>query len=161
MTYGIAFWLPYFGHWGGHLDPYTFRSNMMPAMIMGYDLRNAVDFDYLRKMIGQWRQVAPYYLGDYYPLTPHSLENQAWLAWQFNQPETGEGMVQAFRRQNSMYLGSQFKLSGLDPAARYELQNLDTPDKTILTGQELMEKGLNVIIEEQPGAVILVYKKIG
>ncbi|OQA00860.1 MAG: Alpha-galactosidase [Planctomycetes bacterium ADurb.Bin412] len=161
MTYGIAFWLPYFGHWGGHPDPYTFRSNMMPAMIMGYDLRNAVDFDYLRQMIGQWRQVAPYYLGDYYPLSPHSLENQAWIAWQFNQPETGEGMVQAFRRQNSIYLGSQFKLSGLDPAARYTLQNLDTPDKTILTGQELMEKGLNVIIEEQPGAVILVYKKIG
>ncbi|MCL5098647.1 MAG: alpha-galactosidase, partial [Candidatus Omnitrophica bacterium] len=161
MTYGIAFWLPYFGHWGGQLDPYTFRGNMMPAMIMGHDLRKPVDFEYLRRMIAQWRKIAPYYLGDYYPLTPYSLENNAWLAWQFDQPETGEGMLQAFRRQDSICLGCQFRLFSLDPAARYEISNLDTSDKTIATGQQLMQNGLKIFIENQPGAVVLVYKKTG
>ena len=40
----------------------------------------------------------PAIFGDYYPLTPYSLDNTAWIAWQFDCPEKGEGLVQAFRR---------------------------------------------------------------
>ena len=40
-------------------------------------------------------------LGDYYPLTSYSLQPDHWIAWQFNRPETGDGVVQAFRRPSA------------------------------------------------------------
>ena len=68
----------------------------------------------LRRVLGQWRQYAPYYFGDYYPLTPYSLDPKVWIAWQFDCPEQGEGMVQAFRRAESVYESARFTLRGLD-----------------------------------------------
>ena len=49
----------------------------------------------------EWRKAADYMLGDYYPLTPYSLAEDGWMAWQFDRPDLGEGMVQAFRRAQS------------------------------------------------------------
>ena len=161
-TYGLSLWIPLSGTGTGVFDAYDFRSNMVPLLNGMWDMRDKnADYDLLRRMAREFRQVAHYYWGDYYPLTPFSTAKDAWMAWQFDKPEIAEGMVQVFRRQDSFYMGCQFKLSGLDPAGRYELNNLDTPQKTVVTGRELMEKGLQVIIKDQPGAVIIVYKKVG
>ena len=160
-SYGLSLWVPLSGTGTGVFTSYAFRSNMVPFLNCIWDMRvRNEDYDLMRRMAREFRQVAHYYWGDYYPLTPFSTASDAWMAWQFDKPEIGEGMVQAFRRQDSYHLGCQFKLSGLDPAARYEIKNLDTPDEVVVTGQELMQKGLKVIIEDQPGAMIIVYKKI-
>ena len=47
-----------------------------------------------------------------------SLEEKAKALglWQFDVPEKGEGVVQAFRRAESVYEAARFKLRGLDPA---------------------------------------------
>jgi alpha-galactosidase len=160
-SYGLPFWIPLSGTGTAWITSYNFRSNMVPFLNYIWDMRDQnVDYDLLRRMTRQFRQVAHYYWGDYYPLTSFSTAADVWMAWQYDKPEIGEGMVQAFRRKDSYYLSSQFKLIGLDPAALYEINNLDTSDKIIQTGQELMQKGLKIIIEEQPDAVIIVYKKI-
>ena len=66
-------------------------------MVDGCDMRNeGQDFDLLRRTVEQFRQIEPYLLGDYYALTPYSLAKDACMAWQFNRPEMGEGVVQAF-----------------------------------------------------------------
>ena len=49
-----------------------------------------------------------------------------WLAWQFDVPEKGEGMVQAFRRDKSAFESARFPLAGLDAEARYVVTNLDS-----------------------------------
>ena len=104
--------------------------------------------------------MADYYYGDYYPLTPYSTDDSAWLAWQFDQPERGEGMVQAFRRPSSPLEEACFKLRGLDRKARYTVRNLDAPGVAEFSGQELMDKGLPVAIREQPGAAVVTYKQL-
>ena len=72
---------------------------MCPHFTACFDVRRTdLDYDMIRRVMGQWREFAKYYFGDYYPLTPYSLENDVWMAWQFDCPEQGEGMVQAFRR---------------------------------------------------------------
>ena len=91
--------------------------------------------------------------GDFWPLTPYSLENNVWIAWQFDEPEEGEGVVQAFRRAKSEEATKIFKLVGLDPNARYVVTNLDTEVPTETSGQALMETGLSVEIKDQPGGV--------
>jgi len=119
-----------------------------------------IDYAALRRLHNQRREIASYYYGDFYPLTPYSLDNNVWMAWQFNKPESGEGMVQAFRRTDSEVLARQLLLRGLEPDAQYELTNIDVPEKTKMTGQELMEKGLDVYIKDCPGAVVIAYKKV-
>jgi alpha-galactosidase len=44
--------------------------------------------------MSEWRLYADLYLGDYYPLTPYTTANNAWVAWQFDRPESGRGMAQ-------------------------------------------------------------------
>lgn len=160
-TYGLAFWVPFYGAPVASDNPYEIRSTMCPVFTTGWDVRrNDLDYELLRQLSGQWRTIAPYYLGDYYPLTSYSRENTVWIAWQFDRPDLGEGVVQAFRRTGSFYESACFKLRGLLPDARYTLTNFDVSEATEMTGRELMEKGLFVLIENQPGAVVISYKQV-
>jgi alpha-galactosidase len=175
MTYGISLWLPFHGtgtiaarnapYYGSGLtpvEPYAFWSNVSPSLGFGIDIRvREIDYAALRRLISQWREMNPNYYGDFYPLTPWSRDNQAWIAWQFDRPDQGEGVVQAFRRDNSFYESARFKLRGLEPNARYAVTNLDTPAvRQEFTGSELLERGLVVEIAAQPAAAIITYHKV-
>jgi alpha-galactosidase len=96
--------------------------------------------------------------GDYYPLTPYSRAINQWIAWQFNRPEQGDGVVQTFRRKDCAEAAQTYRLRGLDPAAMYEVTNFDVNGSTTMSGQDLMEKGLTVEIKDRPGAAVIVYK---
>ncbi len=162
-TYGIAFWMPYYGTGtgSGAITPYLVRSVLCPSFTACFDVRRKdLDYDLVRRLMGQWKQFGRYYFGDYYPLTPYSLENTAWMAWQFDCPEEGEGMVQAFRRAESVYEAARFKLRGLDPDARYVVTDIDAPPGRETAGRELMEAGLLVPLKEQPAAAVITYKKV-
>ena len=126
-TYGLALWLPYFGT--GTKSPSIPTSSeaacARATCPVGTCANKDLDYELLRKLTDEWRAVAPYYLGDYYPLTPYSLDKNVWMAWQFDRPEAGEGMVQAFRRDECGDAAKTFRLQGLDPAATYEVTDLD------------------------------------
>ena len=68
-------------------------------------------------------------------------------------------MVQAFRRDLSICESARAKLHGLKPDATYTLTNLDSNASADMTGRALMEKGLPIVIESQPGAAIITYRK--
>jgi alpha-galactosidase len=162
-TYGISSWIPYHGQ-GVYYNPFLFvysaRSYMTPALAIGADVRKEnIEWGLIRRMIAEWRQVADCYLGDYYPLTPYSLDDAMWMAWQFNLPERGTGMVQAFRRAAADAAEQVFRLSGLDPAAEYIVQDLDNDTPRLATGETLMGVGLTVRIMDQPGAAIIRYSR--
>jgi alpha-galactosidase len=160
LTYGLALWVPYFGTGIRSSNPYSFRSTMAPAIGMGADPRSKnVDFPSFSKLASQWRRIAPYYYGDYYPLTPYTTEDSAWVAWQFDRPGQGDGIVQAFRRTQSPIEQERFKLRGLDPWSQYAVSNLDVPGEVQFSGRELEEKGLPVAINEPASAAIISYKR--
>ena len=162
-TYGIASWIPYYGTGSGSgaISPYLLRSVMCPHFTACFDMRrDDLDYEMIRRVLGQWREFAKYYLGDYYPLTPYSLDSHVWIAWQFDCPESGEGVVQAFRRSESAYEAARFRLlAAWNPTARYLVENLDLPETVEATGRTLTEEGLFVPIHEQPGSAVLVYRK--
>jgi alpha-galactosidase len=168
QVYGLAFWLPYFGNCGGQMDPYFFRSNMYPAIAKGtwedrtpgHDVRvKEQDYGPLLKMIDQWRQVAPNYAGNYYPLTPYSPANDVWMAWQFDRPEQDTGMIQAFRRAENAEETFRVKLRGLKADATYTVTDFDVAGSTDVSGHELMENGLLIAIKNRPGAAVITYQK--
>ena len=174
MTYGISLWIPYHGtgtvacanaaYYGGGLtpiEPYAFWSNVAPSLGCGIDIRvKQIDYSALRRLLGQWRQINRYYFDDFYPLTPYTQDNKEWIAWQFDRPESGEGMIQAFRRGGAEHDTLRLRLHGLDPAARFVVTNLDAPDNPAsFSGRELGDSGLPVRITDHPGAAVLTYRK--
>ena len=165
QSYGQALWLPFNGTVPGEkqFSIYELRSDFAcPSVLPCWNLPDrTLPYDLLRKTVREWQEYAPNYFGDFYPLTPASLAPDVWVAWQFNRPEAGRGVVQAFRHDQSSYTSAHFKLRGLDPAARYRLADVDAPNapKTF-TGRELMETGFDVVVPEKPGAVIISYQRL-
>lgn len=171
-TLGVAYWLPHHGTGTivgpsalfkdlkpGEVSDYLFRSHMCPTVIACWDVRRT-DLDYrrLRELSGQLRRIQPYYYGDYYPLTPHSLAQDVWMAWQFDRPDLRGGVIQAFRRATSTESSLRVHLQGLRPRATYEVENLDG-GKTRRTGRELMVEGLDIQLPERPAAAVWVYRR--
>lgn len=160
ITQGIASWIPYYGSGLTGADAYRFRSFMCPSMVFDFDpRRDDLDINLWQRLIHQFKQTAKYYFGDYYPLTSYSLKPDVWVAWQFDCPETGEGMIQVFRRENCMESSACFKLQGLQADAVYRVTDLDSEETQRLSGQTLMEKGVTVAINDKPSAIIKVYAR--
>ena len=99
-------------------------------------------------------------MGDFYPLTPYSLDESVWMAWQFDIPENGEGVVQAFRRPQSPDDTATYRLRGLEANAVYELTSLDRGEERRAKGRELMQQGLQVTAKQKPWAAIVLYRKV-
>ena len=175
MTYGISLWLPfhgtgtvgtrtapYYGSGFTAVEPYAFWSNATPSFGCGIDMRvKEIDYKLLVRLFEQWRRINANYYGDFYPLTDWSRSAEVWMAWQFDRPEAGEGMVQAFRRDNCAEATKVFRLRGLDAEAEYDVADINGEQAKRISGRELMEKGLTVTINEKPGAAVVVYNKAG
>jgi hypothetical protein len=118
-----------------------------------------VDWALIRRVGEQWRQVADCLLGDFYPLTSYQLNEELWLAWQFDLPERQKGIVQVFRRAGSNYESARFKLRNLNPEACYVVSDLDQPETAKeVSGRELLEHGVLISAPEHPSARILTYQ---
>jgi alpha-galactosidase len=158
QTYGISFWIPYQGTIQSEVDEYAFRSAMAPSLNCAWDMQSKdMPYELMRRMTREWRQTADYYLGDYYPLTP---QHDTWMAWQFDVPESGEGMVQAFRHVDAPEQSACYKLCGLDRSAKYTITDIDENKPRQVAGDELADKGLEIVIRNKPSAAVIVYKKI-
>lgn len=173
MTRGISLWLPYYGtgvtacattaYMGSGetpVEPYAFWSTATPAINLTLDIREkGIDYDALRSLISQWRSVNHYYYGDFYPLMPYSHDEAVWIAWQFHDPDKDAGMIQAFRRKDSVYSTAELKPKSLTPDATYEVTELGKGKIAEMTGEALMESGLGVTIDAQPGVAVIEYAR--
>jgi alpha-galactosidase len=171
-THGLSLWLPYHGdgtgpayNRGGVYGSHTYfmRSDYCPCFASSVDIRSASpdDWQLLRRLTAEWWQVAHCLLGDYYPLTPHDCASQeVWLAWQFDRPEAGEGLVQAFRRMASATASMALPLRGLDVTARYAVYDFDTGTSTIQAGAALATAGLSVALGDAGSAAVYKYTRL-
>lgn len=159
-TYGISFWMPFNGTGIIEIEPYAFRSQMSPELTLGADVRKKdLDYDMIRREVAQWQQVSPCFFGDYWPLTPYSTAKDAWMAWQFDRPDRGEGFVQAFRRAECPAATLCVKLRGLDPDARYTLTDLDSHQSQTATGRQLAEEGIVLEAPKKSQAILWTYRR--
>lgn len=161
QTYGMALWIPYFGTGVSGTDAYTFRSQMTPAIVTGWDLRDSkLDIESIRKLVKQWRSIAGDYLGNYYPLTKYSLAKDQWAAMQFGQSDGSHGFMLAFRRSGSPYEKANYKLHGLNVNNYYEITNIDTGAKQTKTGSQWMSDGVTVELTHAPESALFTYIQI-
>lgn len=162
QTYGLSMWLPYYGS-GNYQDTlYVHHSCLSPIYGLAADIRKPdVDFGMIRKVMADWREVAELFLGDFYPLTPWTLDKKEWIGFQFDKPEAGRGFVQVFRRPENPQDSILVKLHGLDLGSTYHLRDLSSDWKADYTGQKLMGEGLLVTLRERPEDALIVYGNRG
>lgn len=172
QTYGLSLWGPLTSGCCRELSLYALRSAYSPGLRVTFEAvtahffadsptpppKGAFDTELASKLMNEYKSLRHCFYGDYYPLTPYSLSEQNWMAWQFHRPDLGEGVIQAFRRTESDILSCQYKLHGLDPATRYSLVIDEDDESTIITGSELTEDGLIVTIPDKPSAAVITYK---
>lgn len=171
-TYGIASWIPL--NSTGAVNPAcdsdyalrsTFSATLCSGLFVAGDLAQAepvsasFPFDRAKAALAQYRSVQRFFVGDYYPLSCYSQAADAWMAWQFHLADASEGMVQAFRRPLSPHEEATYPLRGLDPAAEYEVLDIDEQTTRRCSGRRLLETGLRIAIRERPGAVVITYRK--
>lgn len=176
MTYGLSMWLPFHGtgtvattdapYYGGGftpVQPYAFWSNTAPSLGSGIDVRVPnIDYAELRRLFGAWRSIGKFYYGDFYPLTPYSQAEDAWIGWQFSRPEHGDALVLVFRRAKASASELTVKLRGLEPGATYTVDAAEGAalfDGQTFKGSELMSVGLTISVASTPGVGVYTLKK--
>ena len=165
QTQGLGLWVPLSTGCCDREDTYVFRSALGPGMVICMiefekDASKHFATSWLQQQLGELTAVRPYFLGDFYPLLSFSLVDDAWAAWQYDRPDMGEGCVLALRRPASPFTSLTAKLSGLDPSAVYEIRDQDTGEKKHISGNDLVEAGLEIKIDTQPGSKLFLYRKL-
>ncbi|MFA5203347.1 MAG: alpha-galactosidase, partial [Lentisphaeria bacterium] len=168
-TGGILLWLPLNGTGGGYLDKldsYSLRSKACSALVVGLhgtgDAPQAAipqDYPYAKAkvLLAEYLAIREYFLGDYYPLTEYSVNDDAWMVYQLDRPEAGDGLVVALKRSKSSYNKGNFPLYALLPNVEYEITNMDTGVSTCLTGKTLSTTGLDVALNKAPDSALFRY----
>jgi alpha-galactosidase len=144
-----------------HADsPYDFRSTATTGVAIGLDLQSPyVSSAEVRKGVAEIKELRPYWLGDFYPLTEIKSDESAWAGWQLHRADLNGGFLTMFRRPRSTESQKQVTLYGIDSRARYEVtmaESFDPGPKQILTGAQLGH--LNVTLSSPQSSVLIRYK---
>jgi len=110
-----------------------------------------------QRIIAEVKALRPLYNGDFYPLTPIDVSEDAWCAWQFDRPELGRGFAMFFRRPQAPAATLDVVLRGLDAKAAYDVTFVDEGRTQKLTGEQF--SSLKVRIPTAPGALVVTYRR--
>ncbi|AZN42907.1 alpha-galactosidase [Paenibacillus albus] len=161
--FGLSHWIPLSGTAARSSAPYDGRSILAAAAGLSpyfqADGNVVPDFpvDELRDRLQEYNRASTLFAGDFYPLTDCTISPQAWLAYQLDRPDLGQGIVAAFRRQESPFVTAVFQLQGIDTEANYELEDADTKEIQVIHGSAL--QSLQVEIGEYRQSKLYFYRK--
>ena len=162
-TFGLNFYLPIHGTAIYKTDSYTFRSGLGGTAVLNWEVtgKNSEPIPAIQKKIQEYKNLRPYFYGDYYPLTDsrNNTGDNVWLAYQLNRPKEKDGIIIAFRREGCQNESIQVKLGGLDDKATYELYYEDYKLRIRNTGRELMS-GIDISIPQKPASLLINYKQV-
>ena len=148
------------GAWGP--GQYVVRSSLAPSYASSVDAGTASEEDWalLRTMNEEFVRIQDDLLySDFYPLTEYSLEDDVWMAFQFDRPAAGSGVVLVFRRPEAQAATMQFILHGLDANSQYRIENFDLGGGELVSGKSLMHKGLEFSLLDAPASAIVHYER--
>ena len=94
---------------------------------------------WFKKVFAVAARMRPFYMGDFYPLTEEAgAGDDVWCAWQCARPDLKAGFAIAFRRGAAKADNQAFKLSGIDPNAKYQVEAYNGATTTV-AGSELVD----------------------
>jgi alpha-galactosidase len=163
QLYGLSYFLPYHGIGQSMtFDRYKDRSLASTSTVLGIyaptpDALADVPHDRVKQVWDDIHAYSPLLAYDFYPLTDYSGTDRAWMALQYDKPETGEGCLVVFRRKQSPYLTSEMSFRAIDPAAKYKLTFINTGEQRIVPAADLAR----LPVQLQPGeSAVIKYQKL-
>lgn len=171
-------WIPYFrgfsGDWededGGYdkppyrtaaqtVDSYNLYSSFAPCMSLGGLLPAYRDDDeklaLVQKITRIYHTVAPALrTGDFYPLTPPGRSRDIWVAWQFDEPEKGTGLLEIIRH-NAAPQNSQIIFPKALEKGTWLFEDTETEERFTVEGSDIQTRGLTF---SQPLRSITVWR---
>jgi alpha-galactosidase len=161
QMHGISRFIPLSANGCKAVDKYGFRSVLGAGMCLCWEPQTKeFPVEQARADFALAKRLRPYFYGDYYPLTPYSTKENVWLAYQFDRVDQGDGVVFAFRRPSCPSSELVVKMGGVQPDVEYEIENVDSGEKTLYKGAELIASGLRITSKSQPEAVVLIYRRV-
>jgi alpha-galactosidase len=164
MTQGMIPWWPMSGGLsrideklepGSPAELYQQRTGYCAGLSLGGRL------EAMNSLLSEYREVQPYFYGDFYPLLAYTPSLDTWAMWQLDRPDLKSGVVLLLRRQQSPFTTLKLPLRAIDPAAQYDVEvrhgAAKEPAKQ-MSGKDLV--GLEVVIPDQPGSALVFYKKL-
>jgi len=127
----------------------------------GLDIGGDAPPDWLKSSLDEYKEVQPYFYGDFYPLAGYSMGLDAWTLWQLDRPDVNSGVVLMLRRQKSPFVTVKLLLHGIDPAAQYDVEvrrGLGKVAPKRMAGRDLLN--LDVSIPDMPGSALVFYRKL-
>lgn len=183
QTQALAYWVPEnmgFETYSAELEansapwtkpgPYSTPENLY-LMRLGYDagygvtpgaagVNNPVWVAWIKQAIGEYREVQPYFYGDFYPLLPYSRSEETWTAWQWNRPGDKDGLVIVLRRPKSPFTVMELNLQHLNPHAFYKVEIRTTYDRAPvkeMKGSDLAH--LQIQLPDAPSSTLVFYRQ--
>ena len=136
---------------------YRERSGYCAGLDVGGDSPPA----WLKSSIDEYKEVQPYFYGDFYPLLEYSSTLDSWSIWQLDRPDLKSGVVMMLRRSKSPFASANLPLHAIDPTSEYEVEvrlSLDKVPPKRMTGKDFLN--LVVAVPDQPGSALVFYKKL-
>ncbi len=115
---------------------------------------------WVKRAIDEYREVQPYFFGDFYPLLPYSRDAESWTAWQWDRPESKDGLVMVLRRPMSPFTGMEVRPQHLNSGAMYEDEIRSTYDRApirMMKGSELTH--LRIELPQAPSSTLIFYRQ--
>lgn len=158
MTHGLSHWLPLHGLGASSTDAVMLRSGMGACASYAINFRDLAAVARLRQHLDRYLKVRALFAADFYPLTEWSTDPAKWLAFQFHDEGTGQGLVQAFCGTGAPQQGPRLMLRGLEPDRFYTITDWDNPSAPIKRrGAELARTGIEVRSQGGNTAIVLEY----
>ena len=176
QTSTLCRWLPFHGSStketehqldaskGAGSSVYVARASYLPVYNFGeaFTHNKSLDFDLMRRNLNEWKSVRHLLTKDMYVLTPwrHNLDRGHWTAFAYDDPDTGESVLLAFRMEDAASEAFTAVLPFADPAASYEVENADTGEKAVMSGKSLGEGALKVVLREPKSSALFRLKRL-
>ena len=166
QTAGLAPYVPLNGTiFRGSIDRYTFMSFLSAGVGLRMAqidaaLEDGKTGDEMRRMFSVMMRVRKLFKGDYYQLTPVTLDDRDWFAYRLHMPETGEGAVISFRRENCPVNSANYILPELSPDTEYTFEDLFENKSFTATGGYMAENGLDVSLKNRRSVSVIYYAPI-
>jgi len=159
QNYYLNMWLP--SHSGGNGSPisdeYKYVSSFSSGMMVPIGaVKNCDKVDYLKKLIGLSKRMRTYIVRDFYQLLANPENMRNWCAFQAHAPDESAGFFIAFRRKISPSQKEYLRLSAIDSAAVYELED-KSGNKREISGGDLKDFALELRPRDY---AVYFYKKI-
>lgn len=162
---GLGKWIPVSTGGGRFEDRYSFRSTLNQGLsidikLIEEALQNPELLEEYKEYFNEFMLVKDLYDKDMYMLTNVTVSPKDWLAYELYSPEEKRGAVLSFRRDLCPFDSAVYKLKGLEPETEYEISVLDTGEKYISRGEELMKKGIAAKIGETKGSSLILFQAV-